>query len=107
MPTLSPPSRRPPALTLAGMNRPLGPTEAIYYLLDQLYSLNFVVFAEVSGRLDAGGLERALQAVQVEQPLLRTHLAVVRGRAGAGASAGSLGSFRRTMPLLFIKSSAM
>jgi NRPS condensation-like uncharacterized protein len=81
MPTLSPPSRRPPALTLAGMNRPLGPTEAIYYLLDQLYSLNFVVFAEVSGRLDAGGLERALQAVQVEQPLLRTHLAVVRGRA--------------------------
>ena len=63
------------------MNRPLGPTEAIYYLLDQLYCLNFVVFAEISGSLDAGGLERALQAVQIEQPLLRTHLAVVRGRA--------------------------
>ena len=55
MPPLSPPSHRPPALTLAGMNRPLGPTEAIYYLLDQLYCLNFVVFAEVSGSLDAGG----------------------------------------------------
>ncbi|MBK9989093.1 MAG: hypothetical protein IPP21_19945 [Betaproteobacteria bacterium] len=80
MPTLSPPPVAP-RTDAGGYEPPLGPTEAIYYLLDQLYSLNFVVFAEVSGRLDAGGLERALQAVQVEQPLLRTHLAVVRGRA--------------------------
>ncbi len=81
MSTLSPPTRRHPAQALAGMNRPLGPTEAIYYLLDQLYCLNFVVFAEISGRLDAGELGRALQAVQLEQPLLRTQLTVARGRA--------------------------
>jgi NRPS condensation-like uncharacterized protein len=63
------------------MIRPLGPTEAIYYLLDQLYCLNFVVFAEISGSLDPARLELALQTVQVEQPLLRASLAVVRGRA--------------------------
>ncbi len=63
------------------MNRPLGPTEAIYYLLDQLYCLNFVVFAEISGSLDPARLERALQTVQAEQPLLRARLAMVRGRA--------------------------
>ena len=81
MPALSLPAQESPSKVPPGMNRPLGSTEAIYYLLDQLYCLNFVVFAEISGRLDAVGLERALQAVQIEHPLLRARLAVVRGRA--------------------------
>lgn len=81
MPARSPAALEPPAKPPPGLNRPLGPTEAIYCLLDQLYCLNFVVFAEVNGNLDAPGLEHALKAVQVEQPLLRTQLAVVRGRA--------------------------
>ena len=55
-PLASPPALEPPAKTPPGLNRPLGPTEAIYCLLDQLYCLNFVVFAEVNGNLDAPGL---------------------------------------------------
>jgi hypothetical protein len=62
------------------MNRPLGPTESIYYLLDQLYCLNFVVFAEIGGRLDLDGLNHALHTVQQEKPLLRARIALVRGR---------------------------
>ena len=81
MPARSPAALEPPARPPAGINRPLGPTEAIYYLLDQLYCLNFVVFAEISGELEPARLELALQAAQVEHPLLRAHLAVVKGRA--------------------------
>jgi len=62
------------------MQRRLGPTETIYYLLDQLYCLNFVVFAEIEGTFDLAKLESALQAVQSEKPLLRSHIVLTKGR---------------------------
>jgi len=61
------------------MNRRLGATEAIYYLLDSLYCLNFVVFAEVGGTLERAHLDRALLAAQQEKPLLRACIAQVDG----------------------------
>jgi NRPS condensation-like uncharacterized protein len=64
----------------SSINRPLGPTENIYYLLDKLYCLNFVVFAEISGTLDVHKLNLALEAIQREQPLLRARIALVDGR---------------------------
>jgi NRPS condensation-like uncharacterized protein len=65
----------------APIHRRLGPTENIYYLLDKLYCLNFVVYAEVSGSLRIEAIDLALQAVQHEQPLLRARIALRDGRA--------------------------
>lgn len=59
--------------------RPLGSTETIFWLLDALYCLNFVVFAEVDGRLDAARLAHALQTIQAENPLLRVRIVRVLG----------------------------
>ena len=61
------------------MNRRLGSTEAIYYLLDSLYCLNFVVFAEMGGALELNRLNHALHATQQEKPLLRARIAQVDG----------------------------
>ncbi len=75
----APASQRPTSASPASMTRRLGPTEVIYCLLDQLYCLNFVVFAEISGSLELAMLNLALHAVQREQPLLRTHIVRVKG----------------------------
>lgn len=64
----------------SSIDRPLGSTENLYWLLDKLYCLNFVVFAEVEGRVDAGRLSAALATVQAEHPLLRARTATVRAR---------------------------
>ena len=64
----------------ASIDRPLGSTENIYWLLDQLYCLNFVVFAEVDGRLDADRLAAALATVLAENPLLRARIVSVAAR---------------------------
>jgi len=64
----------------SNIDRALGPTENIYYLLDKLYRLNFVVFAQVDGAFDTARLDDALRAVQREQPLLRARVALVGGR---------------------------
>jgi len=77
--TFAPVRQRP--TKASNIDRALGPTESIYYLLDKLYCLNFVVFAEIDGPLDTGRLAGALHAVQAEHPLLRARLAVVGGRA--------------------------
>jgi len=61
------------------MNRRLGSTEAIYYLLDSLHCLNFVVFAEVGGTLERANLDRALRVAQQEKPVLRARIAQVGG----------------------------
>lgn len=55
----------------SALGRPLGPTESIYYLLDQLYCLSFVVFAK---------MDHALRTVQQEKPLLRARIALVKGQ---------------------------
>jgi hypothetical protein len=65
---------------LLNIDRALGPTESIYYLLDKLYCLNFVVYAELDGRLDSARLAGALHAVQAEHPLLRARVALAGGR---------------------------
>jgi len=64
----------------SSIDRRLGPTENIYCLLDKLYCLNFVVFAEVDGAIDCDRLAHALQAAQAEHPLLRARVTAVRGR---------------------------
>jgi hypothetical protein len=63
----------------ATIDRALGATEALYTLLDQVYCLNFVVFAELEGRLDAERLRAALTVVQDETPLLRARIEAVGG----------------------------
>lgn len=62
--------------TPAVLNRRLGRTEHIYWLLDQLYCLNFVVFAELEGALQSDDLQVALDIVQKENPVLRAQIAI-------------------------------
>jgi len=64
----------------ATIDRPLGSTENIYWLLDRLYCLNFVVFAELDGLLPRERLEAALATVQDENPLLRAQIVVEGAR---------------------------
>ena len=64
----------------SSINRPLGSTENLYWLLDSLYCLNFVVFAEIEGRLDADKLAAAILNVQIEQPLLRACIMTVKAQ---------------------------
>lgn len=64
----------------SSIDRPLGATESLYWLLDTLYCLNFVVFAEVEGRLDGQTLAAALATVQAENPLLRARIATSQGQ---------------------------
>ena len=64
----------------SNIDRALGPTENIYLLLDKLYGLNFVIFAEIDGVLDAQRLTEALHTVQIEHPLLRARVVLVGGR---------------------------
>jgi len=77
--SIKPDKQRP--TKVANIDRALGPTENIYYLLDKLYCLNFVVYAEIDGPFDTERLTGALRAVQAEHPLLRARLALVGGRA--------------------------
>ena len=74
-------ARPRPAPKPATIDRPLGSTENIYWLLDRLYCLNFVVYAELDGHLPRARLEAALATVQDENPLLRARIAVEGGRS--------------------------
>ena len=60
------------------LDRRLGRTEHIYWLLDQLYCLNFLVFAEIEGTLNSDDLQAALDVVQRENPVLRVKIVVDR-----------------------------
>lgn len=60
--------------SLPVLNRPLGRTEHIYWLLDQLYCLNFLAYAEIEGELYSEDLQAALAVVQRENPVLRAHI---------------------------------
>lgn len=62
--------------TPAVLDRRLGRTESIYWLLDQLYCLNFVVFAELEGALNEHDLQDALDIAQQENPVLRSQIAI-------------------------------
>lgn len=61
----------------SAIERPLGGTEKVYWLLDKLYCLNFVAYAELEGSLDRDDLQAALASVQEEIPLLRARIRVV------------------------------
>jgi len=71
-------------------DRPLGSTETIYWLLDALYCLNFVVFAEIEGHLDATRLAQALETVQAENPLLRVRIVRLLGTPAFQPASGPL-----------------
>lgn len=60
--------------------RPLDPAEALFWMLDQVSSMNFAVYAEGRGALTEAGLRRALSAVQSAHPLLG--VAITRDAAG-------------------------
>ncbi len=62
------------------LDRRLGRTEYIYWLLDQLYCLNFVVFAELEDALDEEGLELALDIVQQENPAIQSKIVIDSSR---------------------------
>ncbi len=62
----------------AELNRTLGRTEHIYWLLDQLYCLNFLAVAELDGTLNDDDLQAALDIVQQENPTLRTQITTDR-----------------------------
>ncbi len=62
--------------TPAILNRRLGRTESIYWLLDQLYCLNFIVFAELEGTLNKHDLQAALDIAQQENPVLRSQITI-------------------------------
>jgi len=74
-------ARARPAPKPAVIDRALGSTETIYWLLDRLYCLNFVVYAELDGLLPRARLDAALAIVQDENPLLRARIVVDGGRA--------------------------
>lgn len=60
------------------LDRRLGRTEHIYWLLDQLYCLNFLAVAELEGPLNADDLQAALDIVQQENPALRVQITTDR-----------------------------
>jgi hypothetical protein len=64
----------------SAIDRPLGSTENIYWLLDRLYCLNFIVFAELESGMSHDKLRSALAAVQEENPLLRARIVMEGGR---------------------------
>lgn len=74
MATRKSPTRKIQANTPSNMERPLGATESLFYLLDKIYCLNFVVYAEVVGTLPPDALDQALALAQQEHPLLRTRI---------------------------------
>ncbi|HLA34457.1 MAG TPA: condensation domain-containing protein [Rhodocyclaceae bacterium] len=59
------------------INRKLGPAENVHCLLDQLYCLNFAVVAELQGAIEPEKLDRALDTVQAEHPLLRAQIVAI------------------------------
>jgi NRPS condensation-like uncharacterized protein len=62
--------------SIPALDRPLGRTEHIYWLLDQLYCLNFLAYAEVEGTLEAVKLQAGLDVVQQENPVLRSQIVI-------------------------------
>ena len=57
-----------------GIERPLGPTEEMFWRFDALSPLNFSFAARIAGDLDLGELRQAIDAVQMRHPLLRVRV---------------------------------
>lgn len=56
------------------IDRALDPGEAFFYMADHVSCMNFVVFAERRGHLDPEKIRVGLEAIQRENPLLRTRI---------------------------------
>ena len=56
------------------IDRPLDPGEAFFYLADRTSCMNFVLFAERRGHLDAGRVRAGLAVLQQENPLLQARI---------------------------------
>jgi len=69
-------TRKTPPAGRTTIQRPLGGTEKIYWLLDKLYCLNFAAYVELEGKLDPDDLQAALSEVQEATPLLRSRIVV-------------------------------
>ena len=61
------------------VDRALDPAERFFWLADRVSCMNFVVFAELDGIVDARALRAALERAQAAQPLLRVRIAVAEG----------------------------
>lgn len=61
--------------------RPLDPAESFFYLLDRISCMNFVVFAERSGHLDAERIRAALEVLRTEHALLQARISTAPGSA--------------------------
>ena len=83
----------------SSIDRPLGSTENLYWLLDKLYCLNFVVFAEVEGRLDAAQLLALNAQFAQDGPrrLALTSLADLRDVLAGGLTDDDLGLYISTL----------
>ena len=71
------------------IDRPLDPGEAFFFLADRSSCMNFVLFAERRGHLDAGRIRAGLAVLQQENPLLQARIswtaeAGLRFRSAAG-----------------------
>ena len=56
------------------IDRPLDPGEAFFFLADRSSCMNFVLFAERRGHLDAERIRAGLAVLQQENPLLRARI---------------------------------
>jgi hypothetical protein len=61
------------------VDRPLDPAERFFWLADRVSCMNFVVFAELDGGVDASRLRAALDRAQQAHPLLRVRIAIEPG----------------------------
>lgn len=70
-----PPAYSCDRMAQAPIERPLGPTEDMYWRFDAYSPLNFGVIARLRGPLELETLRRAMAALQGRHPLLRVHVA--------------------------------
>ena len=61
--------RQAPPVGRTTIQRPLGGTEKIYWLLDKLYSLNFAAYVELEGKLDPAWLADIGVSPTLAQPI--------------------------------------
>jgi len=72
------------------VNRRLGRSERFFWLLDQASSMSFSFYTLLQGELEISDLQRAMQRLQQEQPMLRVRVSVEAKQAYFRSVSGSL-----------------
>jgi NRPS condensation-like uncharacterized protein len=67
------------AMPSQSLLRPLDPAEAFFFMADRVSCMNFVVFAERVGHLDAERIGRGLAVIQAENSLLHARIVWTEG----------------------------